>query len=181
MIKKFSSSLKELKSIRNIALCALFVALYVALNGVSFIVGSYKLTVAYIAIAALGLFFGPVTAPLAAGAADFLGFLVRQDGPYHPGLMLSLMLTAFVFGLILYKSPLTFWRALLARGIINIFINIGLNTLWMSNILGKGYFVILGDRTIKNLVLLIPESIIIYTTLLLIKKAHERLYRSTNL
>lgn len=173
-MSRFLKSSRELLELRSITLAALLIALYVATNTLSVYLGPVKITFSYLAFALLGLFLGPVTGALACGAADVLAYIVRPAGAYHPGFTLTAVLTGFVFGLFLYREKLSVLRVAIPRVIINLFLNVCLNTFWLTTILGKGYFVMLPDRLWKNLVLLPVEVFLIYTVA---KIAHEYMRR----
>ncbi len=78
------------------------------------------------------------------------------------------------WGICLYKKPVKIWRCAIAKTCINLFCNIGLNTLWTSMLYGKGFMVLLPARAIKNAAMLIPEIVIVYGFLLFVDKVYFR-------
>lgn len=96
----------ELKNVRSLTLCALLIALHVLLNMFSFyIFGVIKVSFTYLSLAVIAMLFGPITAALAGGVAEFVGYLCNSvAGAYHPGFTLTTMLTGFVMGLFFYKT-----------------------------------------------------------------------------
>ncbi|MCL2697725.1 MAG: folate family ECF transporter S component [Oscillospiraceae bacterium] len=98
----FRDSARELKSPRCLAttgiLCALFVVLNIFAPGFG---ETLRITFGYLALATIGMLYGPVVAVLAAVPCDVLvGFL----GPYAmiPAFIPNRMLEGFIYGIFLY-------------------------------------------------------------------------------
>ena len=114
--------------------------------------------------------------------SDIFGFFVFPDGyPFHIGYVFQAALTGFVYGIMFYKTKLTYSKALFARLIINILLNAVLGSiLWadvtnLSNDALKTYFLTLSLP--KNVVYLIPQSVIMY----LIFKALAPAFKALNI
>lgn len=58
-----------------------------------------------------------------------------------------------IYGLVLYKKPKSLKRIILAIIMVAIFVNLGLNTIWLTIMLDKAIFVIFPTRLVQNLVL----------------------------
>lgn len=166
MQNRIKSSAGEIRNIHSLAMCAVLVALYVAINSASiYITPSLKLTFSYLVLGILGYRFGAVAGTLSGLACDLIAYIVRPAGPLHLGFTLSTMLTVLVFALFLYGRELRIWRVILSRTIINLAINIVLNTYWLSNLYGKAYIVLLFERIIKNIALLPIEIALLWFVL----------------
>ncbi len=166
MQNRIKSSAGEIRNIHSLAMCAVLVALYVAINSASiYITPSLKLTFSYLVLGILGYRFGAVAGTLSGLACDLIAYIVRPAGPLHLGFTLSTMLTVLVFALFLYGRELRIWRVILSRTIINLAINIALNTYWLSNLYGKAYIVLLFERIIKNIALLPIEIALLWFVL----------------
>ncbi|MBR5543416.1 MAG: folate family ECF transporter S component [Oscillospiraceae bacterium] len=175
MQNRIKSSAGELKNTRSLAICAVLVALYVAINSASiYVTPSLKLTFSYLVLGILGYKFGIVTGFFAGFACDLIAYVVRPAGPLHLGFTLSTMLTVVIFALFLYRRELKLWRIILSRTLINLLINIALNTYWLSNLYGKAYVVLLFERVIKNIALLPVEIALLWFVL----KAFEKIMTS---
>ena len=172
---RFLSSLFELKNLRALTECAILIALHVLINLFSVYVGPLKITFAYVVLAVIAMKFGPVTAFFAGGASEVIGYLTHPAGAFHPGFTLSTMLTGFIMGVFLYQREIRVWRILSARLCVNVFLNILLNTYWLSNLYGKGYLLLLPERIVKNLVLIPIEVILIFTVLKTVSLVERRL------
>jgi ECF transporter S component (folate family) len=168
----FSQSAKELKKVRVLTFCAMFAALAVVLEyATSIDIGPYiKIGFSDIPNQLVDLMFGPITGSLFAGVLDIIKFAVKPSGTFFFGFTFNAMLAAFIYGCFYYKKPITFWRILVAKGIVALIVNVILNTLWLDMLYGKGFFVILPARALKNLIMWPINSVIFF----LISTAIER-------
>ena len=64
-----------------------------------------------------------------------------------------------------YKNKVTIWRCIISKTLANVIINIFLNTLWLSILMGKGFYALLGPRITKNLIALPIEIILLWLIL----------------
>ncbi len=135
----FRDSFHELKDVKALAMTAMLLAIAVVL-------GFYTLQVT-------GMLFGPVVGGLMGGAADLVKYLVRPTGPFFPGFTISGAASGVIYGMILYKRPLTIRRVALANGLVMILVNICLNTYWLTLLYGNAFFAILPARVIKQAVM----------------------------
>ena len=173
-----ADSAKELKSIYSIVMCALLIALYIALDSLSvFTLSTQKFTLAFISLGLLGYRFGIIPSSLAAFACDLIAYLIKPMGAYHPGFAISKILTCIIFALFLYKKEVKLWRIIVSRTLINILINILLNAYWLASLYSsKGYVVILLEHFYKNIILLPFEIVILFFAL----KAFEKISHKLN-
>ena len=75
------------------------------------------------------------------------------------------MLGGVLYGMVFYHSRVTLVRAIIAKSLINVLLNILLNTLWLSILMGKGFWALVPSRIIKNIALLPVEILLLYTVL----------------
>ncbi len=178
-IHRIKESARELKSVDALVMCAALVALYATINSLSiYVTPTLKLTFSFLVMAVIGYRFGIVTASIAGIACDLIAYIARPAGPLHLGFTLSTVLTCAVFALLLYKRELKLWRIIVSRTFINIFINIALNTYWLSLLYGKAYIVLLLERFIKNIALLPVEIALLWLVLKAFEKIQKRLSSS---
>lgn len=118
----FKRSAEELKNIRCIAVMAVLIALDLVLK--SFlniqVTDSLKISFAFVAVAALGMFYGPVAAGLACVVTDIVGYLLKPSGTFNPLFTLVEVTGGIIYGCFLYgfspikpdfKSPKTFAKS----------------------------------------------------------------------
>lgn len=115
----------------------------------------------FLPIAIIGMMYGPIWAGFAYAIGDFLGAILFPIGPYFPGFTLTCFLTGVVYGLVLYKKEVTWKRSLVAVLIITVFLNLILDTLWVSMLYGDAFWGLLLSRFVK-----FPFAVIIQTILL---------------
>ena len=158
----FLNSAKELKSVPALAMSAMLAALALILNSVATInLGPYiKIGFSGIPNQIVDYLFGPVTGGLFAGILDIVKYFMRPDGGFFFGFTFNAMLAAFIYGLFLYKKPLSLKRMLAAKLVVAVLCNILLGTLWLSMINGKGYLALLPARAVKNLIQWPVDSLI---------------------
>ncbi|MCI5711741.1 MAG: folate family ECF transporter S component [Lachnospiraceae bacterium] len=171
-IQTLQSSLHELSTTKNLVLCGLMAALAIILGTFASIsVGPYiKIGFSSIPNRIVDCMFGPVVGCLFGGALDLLKFLVKPDGPFFFGFTFDAMLAGFLYGIILYKKPLKWQRVLAAEFVNKLIVNCGFNTLWISILYGKGFFVLFPARILKNLIMLPIDTVILFFALTLMKQ-----------
>lgn len=160
-MKNFFKEFTSLRSLCGMALCLalavvldLFVSIYVTQE--------LALTLTFIPLALAGMLYGPVPAFVIGMLTDLLSFFIKPTGAYFPGFTLTMALTGLVFGLLLYRCKTELWRVALAKTLVNIFLNLALNTLWIAILYSKGFWALLPPRILKNLALLIPEILLLW-------------------
>lgn len=120
-----------------------------------------------------GLLFGPFLGGISGAAADLVGMLIFPTGAYHPGFTISSMLDGLIPGLfsIYFKRKpkmgkyYTIKRVFLVQVITIVLNSIVLNTLWLTQYLGRGYMLLLPARLINAIINLPIQTFIVYTIL----------------
>ena len=160
----FTDSCKELKSVRTITTMAMLAAIAVILGMFSIELGQFiRIGFSSIPNGIVAYLFGPVVGGIFAGTLDVLTFFLP--------LTLVTILAGLLYGIMYYKKPITIGRVLVTKFIVMLICNVILNTLCLSVLYGKGFFVLVGPRIIKNLIMWPIDSIIFFT----ITKALERI------
>lgn len=108
------------------------------------------------------ILFGPLFGGIGGALSDIIGMVIAPKGPYFPGFTLDAMLAGLIYGYFLYKKPKTILNIALAVLFVTVFVNIGLNTYWLTILLGKGYMALLPSRVIKNAAMLPVQITMIY-------------------
>ena len=108
------------------------------------------------------MLFGPWIGGVGGVLGDVLGMIIAPKGPYFPGFTLSALLSGIIYGLFLYRKPKTLLRITFAVICITLFVDIGLNTYWLTILYGNGYFAILPARVIKSAIMIPVQVSVIY-------------------
>lgn len=113
----------------------------------------------FIPVALSAIMLGPIFSGISAALADIIGMMLFPSGTYFPGFTVTAFLSGVVYGVFLYKT-VNLFRISAAVIIISLFVNLGLDTVWLWLITGKGIAILLPARLIKCTVM-IPIQIIV--------------------
>lgn len=150
----FTSSMNELKNVTAISVAGMLVAIGVVLSFVKIVLSPVlEISFSFLPLAAGGLLYGPVVGGVMGILTDVLGYFVRPNGPFFPGFTLNALISGVLYGLFLYKKPVTWTRVIIVSALIAVFINLGLTSLWLSMMYGKAFIVLVSARIIKNIVM----------------------------
>ena len=180
MKELYLSSMRELASPKNLALCGVMGALSMVLGIVASIqIGPYiKIGFSGLPNRIVECLFGPVIGCIFGGTMDILKFIAKPDGPFFFGFTFDAMLAGVLYGSILYKKPVTIPRVFVAELAAKIIVNCGFNTLWISVLYGKGFLAILPMRLLKNAIMLPIDTIITFAMLTLATQIATQLHFS---
>lgn len=139
---------------RTIAIIGFLMALEIVLTRVfSFEVAFFRFGLGFLPGVIIAMMFGPFIAGVAAVATDLIGMTLLPKAMYFPGFTLSALLSAVIYGLVLYKKPKTLLRISIAVLLVAVVVNLGLNSLWLSMMYDKAFIVIFPGRVASNLVI----------------------------
>ena len=124
-----------------------------------------------------GMIFGPIVGGITGLAADVIGVLVNSQGSFHPGFTLSSILWGLIPGLLFlifkkhktYEKKYSVTNIVITVAICFSVISLVLNTLWLSQLFGKGFIVLLPGRVISSIVNIPVQSLIIVTLMKYLK------------
>lgn len=175
--KLYSDSIRELKITHNMVICGFMAALAVVLSYVASIeIGPYiRVGFSGIPNRIVEYLFGPIAGSLFGGMLDILKYILKPSGPFFFGFTFDAMLAGILYGSILYKKPIGLKRIVLAEFIVKLVVNCGFNTLWISLLYGKGFFLLLPARMLKNLIMLPIDSVIVYFSCTFIHRLRKQL------
>lgn len=139
---------------KKIVAIALLIALDIVMTRfLSIQTPALRIGFGFLPTAVTGILFGPIFAALAAVLGDLLGFfLFSQGGAYHPGFTITAALTGATYGFFLHKKQ-DILRISIAVPIVTIFWGLGLNTFWLTQLLGQGYLALLPGRAVSAAVM----------------------------
>lgn len=100
----FKRSARELKSIETLCCVAILIALDLVLKSVTInVTKDMKISFAFLALASVGMLFGPTVAFLAGVVTDVLGmFISHQAAAFNPMFTLVEAVGAMIYGIVLY-------------------------------------------------------------------------------
>ena len=166
-----------MKKIKKIIISALLLASAIVINRfLSINTSILSIGFTFVPLMLSGIILGPKYSILIAGLADLIGALLFPFGAFFIGYTISALLTGLVYGVMLYRKEefkvdkKFIIRLLVAILIVTIFINGGLNTLWLIITSEKATIAILPTRILKNLIM-IP---VMFVTMLSLSKLLEK-------
>lgn len=191
IIAIFRNSFNEITG-KNKVMCivvtGLLLAISMAIETFTIEIPFAKINFAFLAIAAIGMLYGPVVAFFSGGVCDILGYIVHPDGAFIPTYIFVAMLQGLIYGIILYRkwgnmSAVSIRKSrriteftlrvvisrLLDIIIINLFVNTALN-MHYGFIPKQAFVLAVNTRLVKNLLQFaadIPLMLIILPTLLI--------------
>ena len=144
---------KDIFTTETLVITSFMIALSVVLSKlVSVNISFLRIGFGFLPIAVLAILYGPVAAAVGYGLADIIGAFLFPTGTFFPGFTVSAVLTGLIFGFVLYNKEVTIIRALTASALVCLFVNLLLNTYWLTFLLGKGFTVLLASRAVKEIV-----------------------------
>ena len=99
---------------------------------------------------------------------DFIAFFLFPSGPFFLGYTITAVAGCVIYHIFLHKE-INLKNIIISKTLVNIFVNIGLNSLWSSMLFSKGYIYYFSKSVVKNLLMLPIEIIVFYTIYKLIK------------
>lgn len=192
----FKKSAMELRSVLCIALTGLLIAVSMLIESFSIDFAVFKVNFAFIAIAIIGMLFGPVVALPAGFACDIVGHMVSGGSAFLPAYTLAAGLQGLIYGVCLYckndrysikltnnKSGKTiditlYIRAVIARLLDVIIINLLINTklnLHYGFIPKEAYSEAIVARIAKNVLELVADVPLMFVILPAALIAYKRI------
>lgn len=169
---QFTDSFQELKDIRTLTAAAMFLTIAVLLGFYRLQVTEYiRIGFDFIAKELTGMFFGPVVGCVVGGLSDIIAYMVKPVGGYFPGFTISAMFGGLIYGVILYKRPVSLLRIIAANSIVTVLINLLLNTYWLKILYGDAFLALLPVRAFKQLLMLPIEVMLFYITATMLSRA----------
>lgn len=193
----FAESAKEFTKLRSLVITALFIAISMIIEAFSIDLQFAKLNFAFLAIAVIGMLFGPCMGLVAGFACDIVGYLVHPTGGFLPAYILVAGLQGLIYGLCLYhkmnghsiqfRNTTTgkewditlFLRAVVARLLDVIVINLLINTklnLHYGFIPEQAYGAAIIARTAKNVIELALDLPMLFILLPIALTAYQRVF-----
>lgn len=147
-----------------IVFSAIFIALNIIFTHIFSIQATFiRIGFGFLPTALFSMLFGPLAGGLVAAIADILGCLLFSPGLYFPGFTLSAFWAGAIYGYFLHDTRITMQKVAVANILIILFVDLVLNTFWLSILFGQAGTVFIGMRLIKCAVLLPLQIAIVYS------------------
>lgn len=157
---------------KSLVIASFFVGINIVLSRVGAIMlfnNSVRLSFGNIPLILSGLLLGPAAGLMTGAVSDLLGFLINSHGgAYHPGFTISAGLTGFIPGLIMVwslrhgKSRYSLANVILANILVYLLISGLLNTIWLTHLLGTGFWVLFPARLASHGIVTVVNTALAY-------------------
>ncbi len=138
------------KSMERLTVCGMMIAVDVVLARLASLnTEMSRFGLALFVVAIVARLYGPIAAMVVHGISDIIGAIVFPNGPYFPGFTVTAVLIGLIYGLLFYRSG-SWWRILVAVVSTQIICTLCLNTLWLSILMDKPFWVFLPGRLIQS-------------------------------
>lgn len=187
----FSESFYELKSLKTLTTTGILIAAYVVLDAFTISIGEVlKFNFSFLALALIGMLFGPVVSCIAAIPCDLIGCFATGKS-IIPVFTIVAIIEAFIYGVVLYKllpkrsqsgrifskeNAVNILKLFIARLSVNLICNVLLNTaiLRYLGFIKKGGLVIYMTRLGKNIAMLPIEVFLMIVIMLPLSYAFKK-------
>lgn len=172
MLKTFSDSYKELKKLKTLVITSLLIAIGIVLGQFSIqLTENVKIGISFIATQMTANLFGPVVGGIMGGVTDILKFIIKPTGTFLIGYTVSAILGPMIYGVMLYKKPISFGRILLSKTVVAILINLLLGSFWSYHYFGVAFWASIPAKLIQQVIQVPLQSILYYLVMKALKEA----------
>lgn len=192
----FVKSAKEFRSVKSLAVTGLLIAVSMVIEMYSIDLQFVKINFAFLAIAAIGMLFGPTVSVFAGLACDVVGYMVHPSGGFLIAYTLVAGLQGLIYGICLYhkadnhsikfvnnltqnSTDITLYlRATVARLLDVIVINLLIQTrlnLHYGFINSDTYGAAIIARIAKNVIELVADIPLLFIILPILLTAYKRI------
>lgn len=169
----WKDALKVFKSTKNITTIAMLFGLMLICKFFSLPSGFSNLGIGitYLVFATIGMIYGPIAGLIIGLLSDTIGYFLIQQSAYawFFGYSIQAALTGFIYGICLYKTELTYTKCFVSRILVNFLMNVVLGSIcWgivCSYTAEQTYFYALIFSLPKNIIYLVPQSLVLYFVL----------------
>lgn len=167
-------SSKELKSVKNLAVASLLITMKLILDLFTIQFNqALHLSFEFLPFASLSMLFA-VAGAMSGGLSDIINYIMNPKGAFFPGFTISAMVSGIIYGIAFYKKEISIKRCIFAEIAIVVIVDLLLNTFWLSLLYGKGFFVLLPMRIIKNTVMIPINVAMMYFVLKLVDRIKDQ-------
>lgn len=166
----WTDSLSFLKNTKSITTLSMLFALMLASKLITLPsgFGNLGLSFAYLFFSTIGLIYGPIAGLLIGFLSDILGFFIfdASGESFFIGYAFQAMITGFIYGIMFYRTKISFKRILIARVLVSVIANILIGSFCYGFIKNFNFYqTLLYMITLslpKNILFLIPQSLLLF-------------------
>lgn len=148
---------------KKLPVIGLLVALeFILTRFLSITLPGIRLSFGFLPVSMIAILYGPMWGAGAYAIGDIVGSVLIPSGTgaYFPGFTVTAFLTGLTYGYFLHNKNITWKTVLPASLIVCVLLNLGLDSVWLYMILGKGLWAFMPGRVAKTLIM-IPIQVIL--------------------
>ncbi|MGN1295569.1 MAG: folate family ECF transporter S component [Bacilli bacterium] len=176
----WKEALKAFKSVKSITVLAMLLGIMLICKAFSLPTGfgNLGISLTYIFFATAAMIYGPIAGFILGILSDVLGYILYQSSmTFFIGYTLQAALTGFIYGILLYRTRVSYSRCFIARIFVNFLMNVVVGSICWGIICSYTFDQTLSYALIfslpKNIIFLVPQSLVLY---LIIKALSPALY-----
>lgn len=164
-------SFKGINKVRDVAFLAILVAMITISHKIIMPSGFASLSIGltYLFLAIVCIMYGPIIAIFIGIYSDIVGFYISPQGSFNFLYTINSILACFTYAIFFYRTKISFFKVLLARLFINLFVNAFLGSIWYSLMVGNSWaqtkIYMFTIAYPKNIAYLVPQSIVLFLVL----------------
>lgn len=152
--------------LQGLVTLALFVAMDIVLEKISFGPSTLKVGLGFIGSALLAYYFGPLWGGIGALVSDLLrSAIFGVEGGFFPGFTLSAIVAVVIYALFLYQKPIKWWRIIASTLLVTLVVNVLMNTYWIHLLYGLDLRAAFLQRILKELITPWIQIVVLYVIL----------------
>jgi ECF transporter S component (folate family) len=154
------------KNVRLLVTGGLLIALdVVCTRFLSFYTPGYvdRISLQFVPNAFAGMVFGPLWAMMITVLGDTVGMLINSGGmTFTPLITIACAARGFIYGLILYKKPVSLARCVVAVAAVTIVVELGMMPLFLSVLYGKAWFATLIAKLFTRIITIPTYGVVLF-------------------
>ncbi|WP_044913699.1 MULTISPECIES: folate family ECF transporter S component [unclassified Butyrivibrio] len=177
-VNRWLRSLQEFKNLRNIVFCGMMAAIAIILGFVATIrIGQFiRIGFSGLPNQVVDYLFGPAVGAIFGAALDIIKWFLQPTGDFFPGFTISAALGGVIYGFAFYKKNISIIRVFTAQLIVKIFVNIGLNSLWLKILYDQAILALLPGRILSNAIMLPIDTFITFVMIKAVERTIKPLF-----
>ncbi|MBE7043374.1 MAG: folate family ECF transporter S component [Ruminococcaceae bacterium] len=173
----FQKSAKELKNPKCLVTTAMLIAIGVVLSAYATIrfPPDFQVSFGFLASGMIAQLFGPVVNAVAGFITDIVSYLLYTDGPYCFWFALNPIVSGIIFSFFFYGKKVTLPKAIGAKLIDTLVVEIGMTTVWLIVLYGANGWAWFFIRAIGKLVACIIQAPVLYLVMKTVEKVKKEI------
>ncbi|SFI35782.1 ECF transporter S component, folate family [Tindallia magadiensis] len=159
-------------STKVLVMASFFVGINIILSRIGAVMlfnNSVRMSFGNVPLIISGILLGPFAGLMTGIVSDLLGFLINSHGAaFHPGFTISSGLTGFIPGMVVLVAgrfgfqKFSLVSVVASNVLVYILISGLLNTVWLTHLLGTGFWVLFPARLASHGIVTIVNTMLVY-------------------